>query len=72
MSLRSKPLELVDELKIALLLMQAGRLFMSLRSKPLELVDELKDCFAPDAGGVIYLCCFATNRLRISCNQEVV
>ena len=36
MSLRSKPPELVDELKIALLLMQAGRLFMSLRSNRLS------------------------------------
>jgi len=41
MSLRCKPLEWVDELKIALLLMQAASL---------------------------YLCCFATNRLRSSMN----
>jgi hypothetical protein len=36
MPLRSNPPELVDELKIALFLMRAGRLFMSLRSKPLK------------------------------------
>jgi hypothetical protein len=55
MSLRNKPLEIVDELKIALLHRQpaqrASRLRrlgteikMSLRSKPLEMVDELKGC----------------------------
>jgi len=71
MSLRSKPLKLVDGLKSCFAPDAGGsargrprrlsyRDKMSLRSKPRELVDELESCFAPDAGGsaVVCLCCF--------------